>query len=247
MDREGSWARVKTHRSRLSIQDVRGIAVFLFRGQEDWLESKLSIREDEIQAIEFLGYLGQEGSQRAVQILLKQIESREEALLVAVSQALVGCPAVYMQEPLTSLFLQQGDNAVKAGEILLSMGKEGQALLWRLWFLENKRDSLKVQILDLLAESGGERAEYLTFLAFLSEEENLVRSALRAAEKLDAKKLWGNVVCCLRYPSWHVRGRAIRLLGVWKEIRALEDLIAMGCDPDPWVEEERQKAISLMR
>jgi len=246
MDIEGNWARIKTHRARLSDRDVRGLAAVLFYDREDWLEEKLRSREDEALVIEFLGYLGQSGSLEAVRILLQQWDTHDEALLLAAAEALRKCPSILTLDPLIQILRQQNANAIKAGEVLLSYGREGADALWHLWYEENSAAGLKMQILQLMAESMDQRAEPLAYLAFLSEDDDLVRAALKAADKLDARILWGNVAYCLKHQDWKLRGRAARLLGRWEEKRALDSLREMGADPDPWVEEERRKAIAIL-
>lgn len=246
MDIEGNWARIKAHRGKLNSMEMQGLAEVLYDKQEEWLEEKLHFRDDKSLAIEILGYLGQSGSAKAANILLNQMESREEVLLVAAADALKQCPPALVLEQLAKIMLRQNQSAIKAGEVLLSFGQVGADVLWRLWFGDNSHSGIKVQILQLLAETKDKRAVPLAFLAFLSEEEELIRTALIAAEKLEAGSLWGNVALCLKNTSWKLRGRAARLLGQWHEKRALAFLREMGADPDPWVEEERKKAMALL-
>ena len=246
MDIEGNWTRIKTHRARLSDRDIRGLAGVLFYDREDWLEEKLRAREDESLVLEFLGYLGQSGSLEAVRILLQQWETHEEGLLLAAAEALQKCPPILTLDPLIQIMRQQNPNAIKAGEVLLRYGRDGADALWHLWYEESSSVGLKSQILQLLAESMDRRAEPLAYLAFLSEDDELIRVGLKAAEKLDARILWGNVAYCLKNQDWKLRGRAARLLGRWGDRRALDSLREMDVDPDPWVEEERRKAIALL-
>ena len=246
MDFNRNWLRVKAHRGRLTKQDMQGIAEILFCDQEVWLEEKLRLKEDEALAMELLGYLGKSGSLQAVGILLKQLDAREEILQVAAAEALKCCPPILVLEPLAQIMLLQNPGAVKAGEVLLSFGRQGEDQLWSLWFENNATMGLKVQILQLLAEVLETRAESLAFLAFLSEEDEMILAALKTAERLDARALWGNVAVCLKHPGYLLRGRAARLLGRWEEERALAFLVAMGADPDSWADEERQKAIEII-
>jgi len=97
-----------------------------------------------------------------------------------------------------------------------------------------------------LADADDPRAEALIFLAFLSDDEQLSRAALKACEKLGLSRLWGNVAIFLAHPNWRLRGKASTLLGKWGVKDALIFLMSAGLDPDPWVEEERQKAIKLL-
>ncbi|MEL7624551.1 MAG: HEAT repeat domain-containing protein [Clostridiales bacterium] len=244
MDIEGNWTRIKTHRRRFSSLEIQGLAETLFRGQEDWLGEKLRRREDQALALEFLGCLGRSGSPKAVALLLKYLEEREEVLQLAAAAALKVCPPALILEPLAQIMLRQNHSSVKAGEVLLALGPEGADSLWNLWFVTECPGGLKAQILQLLAEIKDERCQDLAFLALMSGGEELVRAALKAAEKLEMKDLWGNVAGYLKHPSWRLRGRAVLLLGSWGEGEALPYLREMGEDPDPWVEEERQKAIS---
>lgn len=244
MDIEGNWARIKTHRRRLSSQEIQGLAEVLFQGQEDWLGEKLRRREDQPLALEFLGYLGRSGSPQAVSLLLKYLEEREEVLQLAAAAALKSCPPALILEPLAQMMLRQNHSSVKAGEVLLALDSEGADRLWQLWFGQDCPSGLKAQILQLLAEIKDDRCEALTFLALMSGGEELVRAALQAAEKLEMKALWGNVIGYLKHPSWRLRGRAVLLLGSWGEREALPYLKEIGEDVDPWVEEERQKAIN---
>ena len=246
MDVERNWARVKAHRGKLNNQEIQGLASVLFLGQEDWLSRKLEQREDESLAIEFLAYLGQNGSEKATRILLRQLENREEMLQVAAVEGLKLCPIEFVLEPLASMMLRQNQNAIKAGEVLLHFGEIGVDVLWQLWFADGCSSSLRAQILRLLTEAADRRAEGLAFLAFLSEDEELLREALVAAERLGARELWGNVADCLGNASWKLRGRAAKLLGEWKVTEALAYLRDMGMDPDPWVEDERLKAIGVL-
>ena len=247
MDVEGSWNRIKHHRSRLSDDEIRGIAEVLFHGQEEWLEEKLLYREDTALAIEFLGYMGKGGSERAVRVLLKLLGAGEEVLQIAAAEALKLCPDGLVVAPLAELMLKQNQSSVKAGEIISSFGAIGAQVLWELWFCENRTTGLKSQIIQLMAELDDNRLENLLYLAFMSGEEELIRPALTAAEKIEAKGLWGNVAECLAHPGWLIRGRAVRLLGKWGEKQALPYVLDMGADQDAWVEEERQKAITLLR
>jgi len=246
MDIEENWGRIKTHRARLKDHDIQGLAEVLFLDREDWLAEKLRLRDDTALAIELLGCLGHAGSVKAAEILLEQLETREEVLQVATAEALKRCPPVIVLTSLTKMMSEQNQGAVKAGEILLSFGQEGIQELWRLWFGEHKPARLRYQILQLLTEAGDERAERLAFLAFLSEDDELAGIALKAAEELDARSLWGNVTECLKSSDWRIRGRAARVLGLWGEKKALAFLSAMGSDEDPWVEEEKQKALALL-
>ena len=246
MDIESNWNRIKTHRGKLSNQDIWGLSTVLFFEQEEWLERKLKYKEDEAMAVEFLSCLGQHGSRKAAAVLLRQLENREEMMQVAATEGLKHCPMEYTLEPLTRMMLRQNQSAIKAGEVMLSYGAPGADVLWELWFSQDNLSGLKAQILRLLTEAEDQRAERLAFLAFLSEEEELLREALITAEKLGAVGLWGNVAGCLTHPSWRFRGRAVKLLGQWGIAEALVYLLAMGEDPDPWVEEERQKAIAVL-
>ncbi|MCL2165780.1 MAG: hypothetical protein FWH49_00580 [Clostridiales bacterium] len=246
MDMEANWQRIKAHRLRLTDQEVRGLAEVLFYEQEAWLEEKLRQREGEALAMEILGFLGSIGSLQAVSILLKQLDSGIEVLQVAAVEALKQCPAIVILEPLSKIMLQQNRSSIKAGEVLLSFGENGAEELWNLWFDKKSAAGLKIQVLQLLAETTDARAVHLAFLAFLSEEDELILTAMKAAEKRNATCLWGNVAGCLSHSAWRIRGRAVHLLGEWKESRALDILREMGIDPDPWVEEERQKAIGIL-
>lgn len=243
MNIEGDWKRIKAHRERLSDEDIRGLAEILFFNQEDWLEEKLRFREDEALVLEILGCLGHSGSVKAAKTLLKYLEAGEEVIQIAAAESLKLCQPDFVIEPLAQMMLKQGQGSVKAGEIIMSFGSEGAYVLWSLWFGESRSAGLRSQILQLLAEAKDERTEPLAFLAFLSEEEDLIRTALKTAEKMETMSLWGNVAECLRNPSWRIRGRAAQILGQWEEKRALRYLYEMGNDPDPWVEEERQIAI----
>jgi len=142
--------------------------------------------------------------------------------------------------------LRQNQASAKAGEILLSFGSQGSEILWRLWFHPEVGSGLRTQILRLLTDAGTQKAERLAFLAFLSAEESLLKGALYTAEKLDAKGLWGNVTECLKNPNWRLRGKAVQLVGTWDTQGSRRRLEQMGVDPDPWVEEERQKALTLL-
>jgi HEAT repeat protein len=246
MDIEGNWRRIKTHRKRLTDSEIREIAEVLYRGQEAWLCGKLILREDLALAMEFLGHLGKSGSGYAVNILLNQMESRDEVIQVAAAESLKGCDPSLVFEPLVHMMTRQNQSSVKAGEVLLSYGEMGVIALWQLWYADDTTVRLKSQILQLLVETRDNRAESLAYLAFLSGEEELVRVALGAAERLEARELWGNVADCLKSPSWRIRGRAARLLGSWRENRARAYLLHMGTDPEQWVEEERQNALSLV-
>ena len=246
MDIEGNWKRVKTHRARLTDEEIRGIAETLFRGQEEWLEEKLRFREDSLLAIEFLGYMGKGGSGKASDILLKLLEAGEEVLQIAAAEALKICRPELIIEALAQMMMKQNQGSVKAGEIISSFGPDGADVLRWLWFNESAPVGLKSQILQLLAESEDHQLEALAFLALVSDEEELIRPALKAAERIAAKELWGNVAECLANPSWLVRGRAVRILGQWREKRALRYIWEMGVDPDSWVEEERQNALIML-
>jgi len=243
MDIEKTWEKIKNHRVRLNDNEIHGLAVVLFRGREEWLAEKLRQREDMAMAIEFLSFLGKEGSDQAAQALLNTLESGDEALQAAAAEALKQCPFELIVERLISLMLARKQAAAKAGEIILRFTDAGADVLWRLWFGEEKPASLKALIIELLAEVSDPRVELLAYLALLSDNDELIEAALRAAEKIDAKALWGNVLNCLFMANWKHRGMAVRLLGKWKERRALNYLYEMGADPDPWVEEERQRAI----
>jgi HEAT repeat protein len=244
MDIKENWSRVKAHREKLTDGEIQGLAEVLFHSQEDWLEEKLRSRDDAALAFELLGCLGYKGSRKACDILLSQLEIRDEILQIAASEALKRCKSSLVLAPLAEVMKKQNQSSVKAGEILLSFGRAGADLLWEQWFDENTPLSLKAQILQLLGETGENRLESLMFLAFLSEDEELVRAALKAAEKQKADSLWGNVIECLGNPSWRVRGKAIQLLREWGERRSLSFLLDMGPDADPWVEEERQRTLA---
>ena len=246
MNREENWRRLKTHRKRLSDQDIQGFAEVLFQDQEDWLREKLWLRDDVTLVFELLSCLGRAGSTKAAEILLEQLNAGEEVLQIAAAEALKQCPPILVLEPLTKIMQEQNPGSVKAGEILLSFGDEGSQALWQMWFGENRPVRLKSQILQLLTEARDDHAESLAFLAFLSGEEELVRMALKTAEELDTTSLWGNVAECLKSPGWQLRGKAAYILGRWKESNALVHLQDMGVDDDPWVEEERQKAMELL-
>ena len=242
----GIWEQIKTHRKNLNDKEMQGIADVLLRGQEDWLGGKLRQREDEALVLEFLGCMGRKGSVKAIEILLQQLEAREEVLQAATAEALKRSQPLLALEPLAQMMLRQSQSSIKAGEVLLSFGDEGVHALWELWFGENKPSSLKAQILHLLAEAKDDRSESLVFLGLLSKEEELIRAALIAADKMETKSLWRNVAGCLKNSSWQLRSRAIQLLSQWEEKRALPYLRDMEADADPWVEEERQKAITLL-
>jgi len=246
MDLEGNWKRIKAHRDKLLESEISGLAKVLYRGQEDWLCEKLRIKGDVPLVLEFLGHLGQSGSFKAVDALLQLLDAREDVMQVAVAEALKRCPSSMVLGPLVQRLQEQKYSSVKAGEILLSFGPEGAFAIWRLWFGEGRPSSLRSQILQLLAEAKDARTEALAFLAFLSDEEELIRIALKAAENVEAKSLWGNVAECLKNTSWRVRGGAAQLLGKWGEREALAYLRDMGSDPDPWVEEERRNAMTLL-
>jgi len=243
---ETNWARLKAHRGRLNNQDVQGLSAILFRDCENWLEEKLDRREDAALVIEVLGFLAQCGSTEATAILLRQLESGEEALQAAAAEALKLCPPILAKEALAEVMLRQSRSAVKAGEVLLSYGADGADELWRLWFADNSRTSLKAQVLQLLAETLDSRTEQLAYLGFLSGEDELKRAALKSADKLETGHLWGNVALCLSHPDWRIRAGAVRLLRKWGEAKAKPYLVMMGADPDPWVEDERLKAIAEM-
>jgi len=244
MDIEGNWERIKNHRERLSASEIRGLAAILFRDKEEWLAGKARQREDEALVIEFLACLGMDGSGKAINILLNTLETGDEARQAAAAEALKLCPCDLTMEALADMTRGQAQAAVKAGEVILSYGDAGTDVLWRLWFGADKPESLKARVLELLTEAADPRIEPLAFLAFLTGNDALVDAALKAAEKIDARALWANIVPCLSMADWKLRGRAARLLGKWKESRALGFLLDMGADPDPWVEEERQKAIA---
>lgn|GEM_PF-1405728 len=244
MDIEGNWARIRTHRERLSDEEIQGIAEVLFRGQELWLEEKLRAREDSALVVEFIGCQGKSGSEKAAEILLKLLETGEEALQIAAAEALKACPPGLVTQPLARIMLKQNQSSVKAGEIISSFGYDGAGVLRQLWFGADRTVGLRSQILQLLAETEDHQLEPLAFLAFISDKEDLIRSALKAAEKVEAKCLWGNIAESLANPSWLVRGRAVHILGKWRETRALPYLMDMGVDPDAWVEEERQIAMA---
>jgi HEAT repeat protein len=244
MDIKANWDRLKAHRGRLTDKEIQGLAEVLFHDREDWLEEKLRSRDEAALAFELLGCLGQKGSRKACEILLSQLEVRDEVLQIATSEALKRCPPYLVLAPLAGIMKRQNHSSAKAGEIMLSFGQEGMDLLWEQWFDDDMPVRLKMQIIQLLGEAGGNRLEYLAFLAFLSEDEELVRAALKIAEKMNAASLWGNVTECLKSPSWRVRGKAIQVLREWCEKRALSYLRDMGQDDDPWVEEERQRALA---
>ena len=244
---EENWTRIKNHRNRFNDLEIQGMAEALYQGQEDWLAEKLRLREDGVLALEFLGCLGKSGSAKAIAVLIQYLEGGDKALQAAAAEALKSCPSILVLEPLVQIMSRQWQGSIKAGEVLLRLGREGTDALWQLWFGHNKPASLKAQLLQLLSEVRDQRAVSLAFLAFLSDDEELIREALRAAEKLEAKELWGNVSGCLRHPSWRLRGKAVQILGRWGEVRALAYLHDMGADADPWVEEERQKAMALLK
>jgi HEAT repeat protein len=246
MDIEANWSRIKTHRQRLSDRELQGLAQILFLGQETWLGEKLRRREDQSLALEFLGYLAQNGSSQAAGLLLNYLEDREEILQSAAAAALKSCPPGLILEPLTQMMLRQNQGSVKAGEVLLALSPEGADAMWRLWFGENCPMSLKAQIIQLLTKIKDGRCEALAFLALATGGEELAAAALKTAGRLELKALWGNVAGYLKHPSWRLRGRAASLLAQWEERKALPYLQEMGEDTDPWVEEERLKAISRL-
>ena len=244
MDIEGNWEKIRIHRERFDGREARGLALVLFRDNEEWLAAKLRQRKDEALAVEFLGYLGMDGSGGAVKVLLDTLETGDEALQAAVTEVLKKCPHELTIEALISMMVRHKQVAVKAGEVILSYGDAGADALWKLWFDDKSPASLKARILELLTEVSDPRIERLAFLAFLDDDDELTDAALKAAERIDGRALWGNVAACLAKPSWKLRGRAVRLLGKWNESRALPYLLDMDADPDPWVEEERRKAIA---
>ncbi|MCL1849186.1 MAG: HEAT repeat domain-containing protein [Clostridiales bacterium] len=243
MSMEQDWARIVAHHERLNQEELQGIATVLFREGEGWLEEKLQTREAEALAMEMLGCLGHGGSESAAEVLLRQLESREEALQIAAAEALKMCVPELVIQPLIEMIQRQGYNAIKAGEVVLRFGALGADAIWQLWFREGSPVSLKTQILQLLTEAKDDRVEPLAYLAFVSGEEDLIRAALDGAEKMRLTRLWGNVVLCLASPNWRLRGGAVRILGSWGEERAQPFLVGMGVDPDPWVEEERQAVL----
>ena len=247
MDIEQNWIRIKTHRDRLSNEDVRGIATILFRGQEEWMENQLRLRKDESLVFEFLTYLGQAGSEKAADLLLKQLENREDVMQVAAVEGLKLCPVELILEALIRMVSKQNRSAIKAGEVIVSFGQPGVDALWQLWFQNDCELEQKVLILRLLGEAASKRAESLAYLAFLSDSEELQKEALVVCERLESRNLWGNVAACLGKTSWKLRGRAAKLLGIWGIQESFVYLQEMGVDPDPWVEEERQKAVQTLR
>jgi HEAT repeat protein len=246
IDVEANWSRIKTHRKRLSDREIQGLAVTLFQGREDWLGEKLRRREDQALTLEFLGSLAQSGSPQAAGLLLNYLEGREEILQSAAAEALKSCPPVLILESLTQIMLRQNRGSAKAGEVLLALGPEGAEAIWGLWFGEDCPASLKAQILQLLTEIRDSRCEALVFLALMSGNEELAAAALKSAGQLELKTLWGNIAGYLNHPSWRLRGRAAALLAQWDEKAALPYLREMRKDPDPWVEEERRKALGRM-
>ena len=243
---EQNWASVKRHYQRLNTEDLYGIAVVLFSNEEAWIEDRLTRREDEALAMEILGFLGHHGSQAAVKVLLKYLTAHEEIYQLAASEALKQCKLNFMVDPLIEIMQKQGQNAIKAGEVLLSFGGEGIDILWRLWFMPESPTSLKVQILHLITEAADKRAERIAFLALVSGEEELVQAAVRSAEKLKLTSLWGSMISYITDSSWKLRGSVIRLLGQWEAVEALPFLLVIENEADPWVEEERRKAIARL-
>ena len=246
MDTGSSWGLIKTHRERFSPAEIQGLARVLFQGREAWLQEKMHRGEDQSLCLEFLGRLGEMGSKAAAEILLAQLESANEALQIAAAEALKNCSPPLIKERLIVLMRGHYPCSVKAGEILLSLGQEGADILWKLWFESNTSVKLKAQILNLFAEADEERAEALAFLAFLSGNEELIRAALNVSERQEAKSLWGNIAICLNDYGWQIRGKAAKILGLWREKQALPFLFQMERDTDPWVEDERRTALSLI-
>ena len=244
---EENWARVKRHRRHLGTQEIQGLADVLFSGQEPWLAEKLRSRNDQVLALKILGCLGRSGSIVAADLLLKSLEEKEEGIQLAAAAALKACPGKTLVTPLTQIMVRQGPASAKAGEVLVSYGDRGRDALWRLWFMEHAPIRLKAQVLRLLAEAGDKRSPYLAFLALQEEEEELVRAGLQAVESAGAVELWGNVASCLTHRSWRIRGRAALILGMLGEKRALPFLERMPAEADEWVEEERQKAVAILR
>jgi HEAT repeat protein len=235
------------HRKRLQDQEIQALADVMFAGQEEWLAEKLRWREDQGLVLEFLGCLGRSGSGRAVGLLLKCLEEREESIQLAAAAALKGCPPEGLLEALGKIMVRQNQASAKAGEVIAAFGNNGRDVLWRLWFVPEAGAGLKAQILQLLTEAQDARSEALVYLALNSREEELLRAGLRGAERNRSRKLWGNVAGCLSHASWRVRGRAAAVLGELGEQLALPFLEKMAADEDEWVEEERKKAIALLR
>jgi len=246
MDIEGSWKRIINHRKRLTEKELQGLAEVLFRDREDWLADRLWVKGEETLALAFLGYLGKRASIKAVNLLIAQLECRDEVLQMAAAESLKECPPEMVSEPMVQIMRRQNQASAKAGEILLSFGAPGREALWRLWFEKDETVTMKTQIMTLLAETKEERAQALAFLAFLSGSDDLIKAALSCAEMMEAKALWGNVAECLKNPNWRIRGKAAQLLGAWGHKEALPYLLQMQTDPDPWVEEERQRALARL-
>jgi HEAT repeat protein len=241
-----NWERVKKHKRRLSDQYIQALADVMFARREDWLAERLRQKDDPALAIKFLGCLGRGGGPKAIALLLKCLEEQGEALQLAAVAALRECPLGAQKEALIRIMLKQGVAAAKAGEVLASFGQEGRDALWRLWFAPDGSAALRAQILRLFCAGGDARSGDLAFLALNSEEVELIRAGLKAAEELGLKGLWGNALLCVGHENWRIRGRAAAALGKLGERKALPYLAALAADSDEWVEEERRQAIKAL-
>ncbi|MEA4891440.1 MAG: hypothetical protein VB085_02605 [Peptococcaceae bacterium] len=244
MEPMDSWGKMKEQKLLLPETEFIALCRNLYTGWENFLADKLRLREDQSLVLEVLTALA---TPRAQEILLKCLEDREEAVQLAAAEALKKMPPDRILRPLAAAMLRQSQGAAKAGEVLAALGPKGLEQLWQLWFEEGAAESLKTQVLLLLAEQADPRCENLAFLALLSQDEELVRAGLKAVEMWSFRDLWGNVACCLSSESWRVRAKACQVLAEMGIREALPALEQGGPDQDSWVEEERRRAIEKLQ
>ena len=175
MEPMDSWGKMKEQKLLLPETEFIALCRNLYTGWENFLADKLRLREDQSLVLEVLTALA---TPRAQEILLKCLEDREEAVQLAAAEALKKMPPARILRPLAAAMLRQSQGAAKAGEVLAALGPKGLDQLWQLWFEEGAAESLKTQVLLLLAEQADPRCENLAFLALLSQDEELVRAAM---------------------------------------------------------------------
>lgn len=249
LDKDENWAnKLSKMRDSLSAEQRWELAVkilpelerskardfmrLLFEDKQDYLHEKLQDIKERLFAVECLGYFS---SRETVKILVDLLQHKDGNVQLCAAGALKNQTPRLVVPFLVKGLLHETVLPARAGEVLLAMGPLAQEAIFEVYPLALPK--VKIHLLELLIQGHYPKCRNYVLEALESNNAALVNKALDAVIEFGYADMWLEVVCCLEFPSWKIRAKAINVLADLAVFESREFVEPLLTDDDPWIRE----------
>lgn len=220
---------------------ARDFMRLLFEDKQDFLYEKLLDIKERLFAVECLGYFS---SRETVRILVDLLQHKDGNVQLCAAGALKNQTPRLVVPYLVKGLLHETVLPARAGEVLLAMGSLAQEAIFEVYPLALPK--VKTYLLELLIQGYNPKCRSYVLQALESNNTALINKALDAVMQFDFADMWLEVACCLTFPAWNIRAKAIDVLAYLGVAEAREFIEPLLADEDFWIRECAARCLTAL-